>query len=110
MEKHYKAAGILAKLLDNQFEVAGIRFGVDHIIGMVPGIGDTIALILSIYIVWVGWQMKVSGTDLAKMVGNIVFDWAIGLLPILGDLADIGFKANMRNWNILKKYAPEKAG
>jgi hypothetical protein len=93
----------LARLMDNAFEVPGlgVRFGLDGIIGLVPGAGDAISAAISAYIVYEGWKLGATRTQVARMVGNIVIDTAIGAVPVLGDLVDIGFKANIRNLRIL---------
>lgn len=97
---------VLSRLMDNAFTLPGtnIRFGLDSIIGLLPGIGDTIGLAVSGYIVSVAhkagvpWHMKI------RMAWNIFIDWLIGIIPFLGDIFDIGFKANTRNVALLEKY------
>jgi hypothetical protein len=97
-------AGRLAWLLDNQFQVPGtsIRVGLDGILGLIPGIGDTLASCLSLFILSEAIQRKVRRRTIAKMAGNIAIDWVIGLVPLLGDVFDIVYKANMRNVALLE--------
>lgn len=104
MEKHVRMAGILAQLLDNQFEVAGIRFGLDPIIGLIPGLGDAIAMVLSLYIVWVGAMVGLPTREVRHLLFNVVWDFLVGLLPVFGDVFDIYYKANMRNMSIMYDY------
>ena len=92
----------LAKLLDTEFEFAGIRFGLDAIIGLVPVLGDSIAALIGLYPVYVAQQHKLSLLVRGRMLLNLVIDWLIGLIPFLGDLFDVGFKANIRNAKILR--------
>jgi hypothetical protein len=97
-------AGRLAWMLDNQFQIPGtsIRVGLDGILGLIPGIGDTISSGLSLLILAEAVQLRVSKRTLARMVGNIALDWVIGLVPLLGDAFDILYKANMCNLALLE--------
>ncbi len=94
----------LASLMDDRFRIpgTGIRLGLDGIIGLVPGIGDTVTSVISAYIVHECWRAGVSKRAVAKMVGNIGFEYVVGLIPIAGDIFDIGFKANKRNLAIAR--------
>jgi hypothetical protein len=103
-KQYLKSARLLAKLMDNQFNFLGIKFGLDNILGIVPGGGDAIAMVISLYLVYAGYQMKIPIDKLWLMVLNLAFDTIIGSVPILGDLADIAFKANVRNLKILEDY------
>lgn len=93
----------LAKLMDNAFEVPGlgVRFGLDGLIGLLPGAGDAISAAISLYIVYEAKRLGATRGQLARMVGNILIDTAVGAIPVLGDLVDIGFKANVRNLRIM---------
>lgn len=93
----------LAKLMDNAFEVPGlgVRFGLDGLIGLLPGAGDAISAAISLYIVYEAKRLGATRGQLTRMVGNILIDTAVGAIPVLGDLVDIGFKANVRNLRIM---------
>lgn len=86
-------------LLDSSIPVpgTGIRFGLENLIGLVPGIGDLIGGALSLYIILEAHRMGAPGPVLARMGWNVAIDTLVGEVPILGDLFDVGFKANMRN-------------
>lgn len=101
----------LSRLLDNAFVVPGtnIRFGVDGIIGLVPGIGDLISAGLSGYLIWEARRLGLPRHKLARMIANVAFDAAIGVVPILGDAADIMFKANRRNMRIVREHLEKEA-
>lgn len=98
-------ASHLAWLLDNQFKLPGtsMRIGLDGLLGLIPGIGDTIAAGLSLLILAEAVQKRVRRRTLLKMAGNIAVDWIVGLVPVLGDVFDIVFKANMRNLALLEE-------
>src|SRR6056297_1537178 len=94
----------LAKLLDARFRVPGtpIRFGLDSIVGLIPGVGDLAMAAPSAWMIWRGWQLGVRRRGLVRMGVNTGVDLAVGSIPILGDLFDLGFKANLRNAGILR--------
>ena len=93
----------LAKLLDSEFRVPGtrFRFGVDGLVGLLPGIGDAAGLAISSYIVMEAWRLGAPAPIVMRMIANLVVDTAVGSVPIAGDLFDMAWKANKRNVNLL---------
>jgi len=93
-------------LLDSSIPIPGTRFtlGIDQIVGLVPGIGDLIAGIFSLYIILEAARIGAPRGVLARMGWNVAVDTLVGEVPILGDLFDIGFKANIRNLDLLDGY------
>jgi hypothetical protein len=108
-ETHLKTARLLAKLMDNQFSFFGIKFGLDTVLGIFPGIGDVISLLVSIHLIWVGIKIDLPKEKLIKMLRNIFIDTVIGSVPIIGDISDIFIKANIKNLEILEAFAKENA-
>ncbi len=108
MEQKIKAAKIFAKLLDSQFEIGGVKFGIDPLLDIIPWFGDIAGALLSLYILHTAWKAQVSKMDLLKMIINILIDFLVGAIPILGVIFDVIFKANMRNIKILEKYSHGK--
>ena len=98
-------------LLDNSIPIPGtrLRLGIDQLIGLVPGIGDLIGGALSLYIILEAWRLGVPRGLLARMGWNVAVDTLVGEVPILGDLFDIGFKANIRNLRLLDGFAAQPA-
>ena len=94
-------------LLDSQFRVPGtnIRFGLDAIIGLIPGIGDISTPVFAGLLLLQGVRMRLPIVVQARMVLNAAIDMLVGFVPILGDLVDIGFKANLRNLALLERHA-----
>ena len=95
----------LATLMDARFKIPGLPLppiGVDSIIGLIPGIGDTISLLVSAYIILRAARLKAGSGALFHMTLNIFLDWLIGLIPIIGDLFDWGWRGNLRNVAILR--------
>lgn len=96
-----------ANLLDNAFRIPGtrIRFGLDAIIGLVPGVGDLSAPVFAAVILVTGFKLRLPAIVQARMVLNATIDMVLGLVPLLGDLADIAWKANLRNLALLERHA-----
>lgn len=96
-----------AVLLDSAFEIPGtnIRFGLDAVLGLVPGIGDLASPIFTGLLLVTGLKMRLPLIVQARMVLNAAIDMLIGLVPILGDAADIAWKANLRNLALLERHA-----
>src|SRR5437870_1319224 len=101
---HLRRAKLFATLMDSKFQFLGIRFGWENIIGLVPGIGDGIALALSLYLLVIGLQMRLPSAKIAQMIFNIVFDFLIGSVPVVGDIVDVFYKSNIRNLRILEDF------
>ena len=95
----------LANLMDTQFRIPGVPvpMGLDGIIGLIPGIGDTITLGVSSYILHKA-RPHVTPALMARMIWNVFIDWAIGIIPFFGDIFDIGWKANRKNVDLLKAH------
>ena len=96
----------LAKLMDSQFRIPGteIRFGLDGIIGLIPGVGDLSTFAVSGYMMYVMANNGASGFVLARMTFNILIDAVVGAVPVLGDIFDIAFKANNRNMKLMQQH------
>jgi hypothetical protein len=96
-----------AVLLDSRFRVPGtsIRFGLDAIVGLIPGIGDISTPAFAALLLLQAVRMRLPLVVQARMVLNAGIDMLVGLVPILGDLADIGWKANLRNLALLERHA-----
>ena len=99
----------IAKLLDTEFEFAGIRFGLDAIIGLIPVLGDSIAALIGLYPIYIAQQHKLGLLLRGRMLLNLILDWLIGLVPFVGDALDVVFKANIYNAKLLRR-ALEKRG
>ncbi|ABV95644.1 conserved hypothetical protein (plasmid) [Dinoroseobacter shibae DFL 12 = DSM 16493] len=93
----------IANIFDSRFRIAGIRFGWDSILGLVPGIGDLVTAAPGVYIIGQSARMGVRRRVLARMAVNTGTDMIIGGIPLVGDIFDVGFKANQRNVRLLKK-------
>ena len=99
----------LAKLMDAQFKIPGtnFRFGLDGLLGLIPGAGDLSTFAVSGYMVMILAQNGASGFVLARMVLNILIDAVFGSIPLLGDIFDVFFKANIRNIKLMEEHYVE---
>ena len=96
-----------AVLLDSAFRVPGtrVRFGLDAIIGLIPGVGDISTPVFAALLLLQAVRMRLPVVVQARMVLNAAIDMVTGLVPVLGDLVDIGWKANLRNLALLERHA-----
>ncbi len=94
----------LSHLLDNIIRVPGTsyRIGLDPILGLIPGGGDLLGGVLSSYIMFRAFQFGVSRETLTRMASNIALETVVGTVPVLGDLFDVAWKANIKNVELLE--------
>jgi hypothetical protein len=94
---------LLSHVLDDFIRIPGtsIRFGLDGIVGFIPGIGDLIGGIASCIIIVAAWVRGVSYVTVARMVANVAIEVVVGSVPVLGDMFDIAWRANRRNYALL---------
>jgi hypothetical protein len=96
-------------LLDEAFRIPGtsIRFGLDGIVGLVPGLGDVLAGLLSLIIPIAAWIRGVPYVTLVRMTTNVAVGVLVGSIPLFGDIFDIAWKANRRNYQLLVRHLDE---
>ena len=88
--------------------IIGARVGLDFLIGLIPGLGDIIMLVVSLYIVMLARQMDIPKALRVMMLRNCLIDFALGFVPIVGDIADMFYRANKANVRIMEKFWLEK--
>lgn len=93
----------LADWMDSKFSIFGIRFGLDSILGVVPGVGDAAGMAISAYLIGQGYRMGARKRTLARMAANVAGDTIVGSVPVLGTVVDVFWKANRSNMAMLKK-------
>jgi uncharacterized protein DUF4112 len=96
----------LAALMDDAYEIPGTKYriGLDAIIGLLPGIGDFATMIIGSLVLKEAKRLGVSRWTRTRMMANYGLDFLIGLIPVAGDLFDIGFKAHRKNLRLLQKH------
>ena len=94
----------IANLLDSAFTIPIIRkkVGLDPLLGLLPGGGDAIAALLSAYVLWVAYELRLPKPIIARMGVNIILDLLIGAIPLVGDVADVFWKSNQMNLKLLE--------
>ena len=104
---------MLSHLLDDFIRIPGtpIRFGLDGIVGFIPGVGDIVGGLASSIIIIAAWMRGVPRVTVARMVANVAIETVVGAVPFVGNLFDIGWRANRRNYALLTRSLdePEKA-
>src|SRR6187401_3634827 len=96
-----------ARVFDSAFRIPGtdIRFGIDPLLGLFPGLGDLASPVFSLFLLWHGARLRVPKVVLARMVLNALIDVAVGAVPVVGDLFDFAWKANTWNLALIEKHA-----
>ena len=100
----------LSENLDESFTIPGtnIKFGMDALLGLVPGGGDLVSGIFSLYMLRAAVKMKLPKRAIFSMLVNILLDTTIGIIPVAGDIFDIFWKSNKRNLKIIEKHLANK--
>jgi len=99
---------LLAQLFDAQFEFAGIKFGIDALVGLIPVAGDTISAVIGLYPIFIARRHRLGKTVQARMAANLLIDFVGGAVPVAGDVFDLYFKSFMKNLALLEKAAEKK--
>jgi len=96
-----------ARVFDTAFRIPGtqIRFGLDPLLGLFPGLGDLVSPVFSVVLLWHGARLSVPKIVLARMVLNSLIDVGVGAIPGLGDFFDFAWKANTWNLALIEKHA-----
>jgi hypothetical protein len=97
---------ILSFILDEYFRIPGTKYriGLDGVLGLLPGIGDTLGMLLSAYILFEATRLGVPRPTRLRMAANIALDTLVGAIPLLGDVFDVAWKANKKNIALLNAY------
>ena len=95
----------LGRTLDARYRIpfTSFRIGADGLIGLIPGVGDTLAALPSAYMIVRGYQLGARRRTVARMAVNTGIDYVLGMVPLVGDIFDIGFKGNLRNIRLLER-------
>lgn len=97
---------VISRLLDNAFVIPGTRyrFGLDALIGLVPGLGDAVSSVFSGYVILQASRMGAPRSVVTRMIANVALDTLVGWIPILGDLFDVAWKSNLKNVALLETH------
>jgi len=109
-ESRYRRLRHVAVLMDGIARIPGTRFrlGLNSLIGLPPGAGDVMLTAISLWIVWEGSRLGLPRGKIARMVGNVAVEAALGSVPVLGDVFDMVWKANLRNLAIIDRHLEDR--
>lgn len=101
-----KKAQRMANVLDSAvtLPIIPIKIGLDSLVGLIPGAGDALMFLASARIIWLGKRMGLPPALRKRMIRNAIMDFALGFIPLVGDVADVFFKANLKNVRIMEKW------
>ncbi len=102
--EHIHFARRLTRVMDMQFHIFRFRFGIDPMLDIIPGLGNTLSTATSLYLLWLGYQLKVPTHVYFRMVWNISVDYIFGVIPFAGIVFDAFFRANVKNFALLESY------
>jgi hypothetical protein len=96
----------MEKLLERSLVIPGVNLpiGLDVLVGLVPILGEIITTAMGAYIIWEARNLGMSRWQQARMGANVLFDTAIGAIPLVGDVADLAFRSNTKNLRIILKH------
>jgi hypothetical protein len=97
---------LLERLLERSFVIPGVNMpvGLDALVGLVPLLGDVVTTAMGAYLLWEARNLGLSKWKLARMGANVLFDTAIGVIPVVGDAADFVFRSNSRNLRLIRRH------
>jgi hypothetical protein len=109
VEEELRRLGVFSRMLDSQFSVMGVRFGLDSLLGLIPVAGDVATGIAGTYALATAIRLKLHPIAAVQIGWNLLFDTVIGAIPILGDIFDVFFKSNTKNFMVIEKHLTRKA-
>ena len=109
VQEELRKLDTLARMLDSQFSVMGMRFGIDSVLGLVPVAGDVATGLAGTYSLFTAIRLKLHPLAIAHIGWNLLFDTVIGAIPLVGDVFDFFFKSNTKNFKVIEKHLTRKA-
>jgi hypothetical protein len=104
MKSHLQLAERLTRLLDTKFKIFGIKFGLDPFLDFWPGFGSFIGAVVSCYLFWIAYKLKVPSKIYWRMGWHIFLDFVLGELPFIGFIFDLFYKSNQKNLALLRPF------
>jgi len=108
LERDIERVRMVARAMDAQFEIGGVKFGWDSIIGLVPVAGDIASALVGLYPILIAKKHNLSKVTRLRMAANFAVDLALGAVPLAGDVFDVAYKANMKNLALLEREAEKR--
>ena len=104
MKSHLQFAGRLMRLMDTKFNFFGIRFGLDPLLDILPGLGSLVGAVVSCYLFWIARELKVPSRVYWHMGWHIFLDFFLGELPVIGFIFDLFYRSNEKNLKLLYPF------
>ncbi len=108
LERDIERVRVLARAMDAQFEIGGVKFGWDSIIGLVPIAGDLATAVVGLYPILIARKHGFGKVMRLRMAANFALDLAVGAVPLAGDVFDLTFKSNLKNLALLEQAAEKR--
>lgn len=103
-DKRLRRLDRLSWVLDRSIPLGKWRIGLDPILGLMPGAGDWIGAILSLYVLYEGARLGVPRPVLTRMAGNILVETVVGAVPVVGDIFDFAWQSNTKNMKLIQEH------
>jgi len=104
LNAHIDFARRLTRVMDIRFHIFGIRFGIDPMLDIIPGLGNVVAAGTSAYLLWLAHLLRVPTWVYWRMIWNITADYVLGAVPFVGIIFDVFFRANVKNFALIETY------
>lgn len=104
LQDHIALARRITYLMDTKFSVFGVKFGIDPLLDVIPGLGNILAAATSCYLFWIAKELRVPTSVYWKMAWNISVDYVLGAIPVAGVVADIFYRSNVKNFALLEPF------
>jgi hypothetical protein len=108
LEQDLVVAATIAKLMDSQFQLGPVKFGLDSLIGLVPVAGDAASFVIGMYPIYLARKHRLGALLVSRMFLNLGADFITGAVPVVGDVLDVAFKANLKNLRLLQDAAAKR--
>ncbi len=93
----------IASWMDDKIKIGGFGVGLDGILGLIPVLGDLVSAAVGLYHAKLAMDLKLGSGTLAEIVMNLILDFAVGSIPLIGDLADFAYRSHRRNMKLIEK-------
>lgn len=101
---HVFYARRLVTLMDMKFSILGFKFGIDPLLDIIPGFGDVLGTLVSCYLFWIAYRLRVPGWVYIRMSWNVAVDYVLGLIPFISVVLDALYRSNLKNYKLIEKF------
>jgi hypothetical protein len=109
VEEELRSVHVISRLLDTQFSLFGVRFGLDSILGLIPVAGDVTTLVMGLVALFSSIRLKLPLSSHLTILWNLGFDTVLGSIPLIGDIFDFFFRSHAKNFKVVEKHLKRRA-